>query len=177
MSTEVTIRKVTPRDAPTIREIYAPYVVDTSITFETDIPTVEEIQKRIATNSLLGWNVAVANGDVVGFSYAAKYRERAAYQWCCETSIYLRPNFHGKGIGSKLYASLFDQLKAKGFVTAYGVITLPNEQSAAFHESMGFKYFATFKNVGFKLGKWHDVGWWEKNLNVPVLNPTPPALG
>lgn len=173
---DVIIRKVEKRDAPTIREIYAPYVVDTSITFETEIPSIEEFYRRIEVNSRYSWNVAEHESDVVGFSYASQYRERAAYQWCCEVSIYVLKNFQERGIGARLYTKLFEELKNKGMVRAYGVITLPNETSVGFHESLGFTYFGTFKNVGFKLGKWHDVGWWEKALCDLPAKPLPPAL-
>lgn len=174
---DVLIRKAEKKDVPTIREIYAPYVANTAITFETEIPTIDEIYKRLETNSRYGWNVAVASGDVVGFAYGSKHRERAAYQWCCEVSIYLRENFQGKGVGSLLYTKLFDELKTKGLIQAYGGITLPNEQSVGFHESMGFSHLGTYKNVGYKLEKWHDVGWWEKKLGDCSKNPSPPNFG
>lgn len=169
-------RPARSEDAKAILEIYSPYIEKTAITFETSPPSLPEIQKRIKENSKLGYFVYELDGQVVGYAYASKHRERAAYQWCCEVSAYISEEFHGKGIASILYSHLFRQLKNLGYVNAYAGITLPNEKSVGFHESMGFKPIGTYNNIGFKLGRWHDVGWWELQLQKAPSPPEKPVL-
>jgi phosphinothricin acetyltransferase len=169
------IRLAQPSDAAGILDIYAPYIRDTSITFETEVPTIADFSKRIKSYlEHWPWLVYEENGMIGGYAYASRYRERTAYQWGVECSVYVHDDFHRKGIASDLYAKLFTILKAQGFTTVYAVINLPNDPSVALHESMGFRYFATYEKVGYKLGKWKNVGWWQLQLNEYVNEPIPP---
>jgi phosphinothricin acetyltransferase len=169
------IRQATPTDASAILEIYAPYIRHTSITFETEVPAVANFANRISSYlQNWPWLVAEENGLVIGYAYASRYRERVAYQWGVECSVYIHRDHHRKGIARKLYSKLFSILKMQRFTTVYAVINLPNDSSVALHESMGFHYFATFEKVGYKLGKWKNVGWWQMQLNEFVDEPAPP---
>ena len=170
------IRLAKPSDARQILEIYAPYIQNTSLTFEIDVPTEEDFAIRIEKYSLeWPWLVYEIEGKIAGYAYASRYRERAGYQWSLECSVYIHDDFMRRGIANKLYSKLFEILKAQKFTTVYAVINLPNENSVAFHESMGFNYFATYKNVGYKLGKWKNVGWWQLQLNDYVDEPEVPT--
>lgn len=155
--------------------IYAPYIESTSFTFETEKPSVEKFTERIRTYLLdWPWLVCEIDGMIAGYAYATRYRERTAYQWCTESSVYIHDDFQRTGIARALYNSLFEILKRQGFRNVYAVINLPNEKSVAFHESCGFRYFATYENVGYKLGKWKNVGWWRLILNEFEDEPAAP---
>ena len=169
------IRLATPTDAVAILAIYAPYIRNTSITFETGVPPVADFANRIRSyHENWPWLVNEKDGQIVGYAYASRYRERVAYQWSVECSVYVQEDHLRSGIAKELYTALFSILKAQGFTTVYAVINLPNERSVAFHESMGFSYFATFEKVGYKLGKWKDVGWWRLQLNDYLQEPAAP---
>src|SRR5690606_7498648 len=118
-----------------------------------------------------GWYVYVADESVIGYAYASPHRDRAAYQWSCEVSVYIAQNSQGRGSASSLYRRLFCELKRKGFVTAYAGITLPNPHSVAFHQALGFRQIGTYEKIGYKLGQWHDVSWWELKLLKHPKNP------
>ena len=170
-----TLRLATPADAPGILAIYGPYIEKTSFTFETEVPTVAEFAKRIKEYlESWPWLVYEVDGVIAGYAYAGKYRERAAYQWCVESSIYILDNFQKTGVANALYTALFDILKKQGFRTVYAVINLPNEKSVRFHEKCGFTYFATYEKVGYKLGKWKNVGWWQLSINEYGEEPQTP---
>jgi phosphinothricin acetyltransferase len=163
------IRSVRPEDAEQILEIYSPHVTDTPVSFETEVPTLLEFKKRIEEyTAKFPWIVAEINGEIAGYAYASTHRSRAAYEWSVECSVYIDKSHQGKKIGTALYAKLFEMIKAQGAVNVYAGITLPNEGSIRLHESMGFFPIGTFKDVGFKLGKWWDVGWWQLQLQLPV---------
>jgi L-amino acid N-acyltransferase YncA len=169
------IRLANPTDAVAMLAIYAPYIRNTSITFETGVPAVADFANRI--HSYLAdwpWLVYEKDGHIVGYAYASRYRERVAYQWSIECSVYIHNDHHRSGIARALYSSLFSILKVQGFANVYAVINLPNDPSIALHESMGFKYFATYEMVGYKLGKWKDVGWWQLQLNDYLREPPAP---
>ncbi len=169
------LRLATPADAKGILDIYAPYIQDTSFTFETEVPSVEEFAERIRTYLInWPWLVCEMDGKIAGYAYGARYRERVAYQWCTESSIYIHDDFQKAGIGRLLYSTLFDILKRQGFRNVYAVINLPNEKSVAFHENLGFSYFATYEQVGYKLGQWKNVGWWRLILNEFGDEPAAP---
>lgn len=169
------IRLAKPTDAAVILDIYAPYIKYTSLTFETEVPAVVEFANRISSYlQNWPWLVYEKNSQVVGYAYASRYRERVAYQWSIECSVYIHKDHHRLGIARELYSKLFEILKLQGFTTVYAVINLPNDQSVALHESMGFKYFATYENVGYKLGKWKNVGWWQLQLNEYIDEPAAP---
>jgi phosphinothricin acetyltransferase len=170
------IRHATPDDAAAVHAIYAPLVEDTCISFELRPPSVEEMRARIAaTTQTHPWLVSVDEaGAVSGYAYAGKHRERAAYQWSVDVSAYVRADCRGQGIGKALYDRLLDLLVAGGWCQAFAGIALPNAVSVALHESLGFEPLGVYRNVGFKMKRWHDVGWWQKSLQLPA-EPLPPG--
>jgi L-amino acid N-acyltransferase YncA len=171
----VEIRMVLPSDAENILEIYAPYIKHSFCTFESEVPTVEQIRERIQkVLESKPWIVCVIDKKLAGYVYASAHRDRAAYQWSCECSVYTKTDFQGIGIGHQLYKVLFQMLKTLGYRNVYAGITLPNEASARLHEKHGFTHFATYENVGYKLGHWKDVGWWKLQLNNYNPKPSPP---
>ena len=170
------IRLANPTDATALLAIYTPYIRGTSITFETAIPAVADFANRIRSYMEdWPWLVYEKDDQVVGYAYASRYREREAYQWSIECSVYIHDDYLRSGIASQLYAALFAILKTQGFRTVYAVINLPNDRSVAFHEKMGFRYFATYENVGYKLGQWKNVGWWQLQLNDYTIEPPAPV--
>ncbi|MEF8808114.1 GNAT family N-acetyltransferase [Natronomonas sp.] len=158
-------RLATRSDAEAIAAIYRPYVEETAITFEETPPDADEIAARITdTVETYPWFVAERKGAVVGYAYAGKLRKRAAYRWVVELSVYVDRERRGEGIGSALYDALLATLERQGFRSAYGVVTLPNPGSVAFHEAWGFEQAALLPEAGYKLGEWHDVAWYERGL-------------
>jgi phosphinothricin acetyltransferase len=154
------IRIAVTGDARSVAEIYRPYVEETAITFEEEAPSAAEMESRIAkVGSAYPWLVAEEDGEVLGYAYATKYRERAAYRWSLETSIYVERESRGRGLGCALYGALIPILREMGIASLYGVVTLPNPRSLALHARFGFEPLCTFAKVGFKRGAWHDVGW------------------
>jgi phosphinothricin acetyltransferase len=168
------VRLATGDDAAAIQAIYAPYVVSTPISFEYDVPGVGEIGERISsTMPECPWLVAEASGNIVGYAYAHGFAPRAAYRWSVETSIYLDPAGRGRGVGRALYTCLLDLITAQGYHEAFAGITLPNPASVALHEALGFTPAAMYHRVGWKMGAWQDVGWWQRAL--AGASPDPPA--
>lgn len=171
----VKLRMATPQDAGTLLDIYSPYVLTTAISFETEVPSLQEFRGRIQRNlEKFPWLVCEIQGETAGYVYASTHREREAYQWTCECSVYIQEQFQGKGFGVVLYHVLFSILKMQGLVNVYAGITLPNEASVLLHEKCGFKHFALYENIGYKLGRWHKVGWWKLQLNDHAATPSPP---
>ena len=169
------IRVATPADAAAMLQIYAPYIENTSFTFEIDVPSEESFAERIYNYlHTYPWLVCEMEDVIAGYAYGSKHRERIAYQWSVECSAYIHDDFQRTGVGTALYSALIEILKLQQFRNLYAVINLPNERSVAFHEKMGFEHFATYKNVGYKLGKWKNVGWWQLQLNEYSLEPAPP---
>jgi L-amino acid N-acyltransferase YncA len=170
----MTIRIAAPADAEQIQAIYAPIVAQTIISFELDVPTVGEMRARIATTlERFPWLVDEEDGKVCGYVYASKHRERAAYQWSVDVTAYVREDCRGRGIGSRLYLRLFEELAKLGYYQAFAGIALPNGPSIALHESVGFVALGVYRKVGYKLGAWHDVGWWQRTLQ-PSTKPSDP---
>jgi phosphinothricin acetyltransferase len=170
------IRLAKPTDAKGVLDIYAPYIANTSFTFESDVPSHESFAARIESYlEHWPWLVCEIDGMIAGYAYASKYRERSGYQWCVECSVYIHDNFHRRGIGKALYTALFEILRRQGYRNVYAVINLPNERSVQLHESLGFTWFANYEKVGFKLGKWKTVGWWRLILNEFDDEPSPPV--
>ena len=162
---ELTIRPVKLSDAPEILEIYTPYIKNTPITFETQVPSLKSFQERMEKiTQRYPYLVCEQEGKVVGYAYASQYRERAAYRYSIELSIYVDQSCQRQGIGKALYTQLFQQLKTYGFYTAYACITMPNENSVRLHQAFGFQKIGVFHNAGYKAGKWLDVLWMEKPL-------------
>ena len=165
MPAMLTIRQATEADARALLAIYAPYVEKTPISFETAAPSVDEFAGRIRKN-LSAWQYLVAerDGGIAGYAYGSTHRERAAYRFSVEVSAYLDPRYHRQGIGSALYARLFEDLTAKGYCTAFAGITVPNDASIGMHRSVGFEMIGVFRNVGWKFDRWHDVAWMQRTL-------------
>jgi L-amino acid N-acyltransferase YncA len=168
------IRLAKPSDAAGILAIYAPYIENTSFTFETEVPSLESFAARMKTYlDNWPWLVCEINGVIAGYAYGARYRERAGYQWCVESSIYIHDDYLRANIGRALYDVLIEVLRRQGYRNVYAVINLPNDRSVRFHENCGFTWFATYENVGYKLGRWKNVGWWQLIINE--YNDEPPA--
>lgn len=168
------IRLVRSTDAPQILEIYSYYIQKTAITFETEIPSIVDFYQRIENISkYYPWIVYEREGKIIGYAYANQHKHRSAYQWAVDVTIYLNIDSRGEGIGKKLYSVLFDILKPQGFYNVYAGIAQPNEISNKIHESFGFRKIATYKNVGFKLGKWYSVSWFELLLQERRNTPSP----
>lgn len=156
-----TIRPATSDDSQAIAAIYNHFIEHTHVTFETEPVAASEMGRRIGENFPLPWLVAEAPGGILGYAYASKWRARHAYRFSVETSVYLRHDASGHGIGTQLYRNLLGNLRDHGFHSAIGGIALPNQGSIALHEKLGFTECARFREVGFKLGKWVDVGYWQ----------------
>ncbi|RNI40100.1 N-acetyltransferase [Hanamia caeni] len=168
------IRCALSSDASSILDIYAPYIANTAVSFETEVPTVEDFTRRIMGNQeSCPWLVYESGGFIAGYAYASKHRDRAAYQWSLESSVYVNESFRQQGIATKLYQKLFQILKYQGCRNLYAGITLPNEKSVIFHQKMGFSKIADYKNIGYKFNRWHTVGWYELQLNVYSDAPAP----
>lgn len=162
---KLSIRPAVSTDAEAILKIYAPYITDTVITFETEIPSLEAFTERVAAiQSHYPYLVCELDGTVVGYAYASKHRERAAYRYSVDVSIYVDMNFRHQGIGRALYTHLFEELKQYPYYTAFACITLPNEASVGLHKAFGFQDAGIFHKDGYKAGKWLDVIWMEKSL-------------
>lgn len=168
---ELTIRNATPSDAEALLGIYAPYVTDTAVTFEYDVPTVEEFAHRVAAISAkYPYLVAECGGVPVGYAYAGVFKNRAAYQWAVETSIYVRSDAQRRGVGAMLYAALEQRLREQGILNMNACISYPADQpdpyltlqSVRFHERMGFNMVAHFHKCGLKFGRWYDMVWMER---------------
>jgi phosphinothricin acetyltransferase len=169
------VRPATAADAAACVEIYRPYVLDTVITFETDVPTVEEMADRIVDAGVMHeWLVLEVDGEVTGYAYAHQFNSRAAYQWSVETSVYLAPDRRRAGGGRMLYAELLRRLTERGFRRAFAGIAQPNEASNALHQAFGFRRAGHYRRVGWKLGAWHDVQWWQLDLLGPDDEADPP---
>jgi L-amino acid N-acyltransferase YncA len=170
------IRLATADDAPGVQAIYAPIVRETAISFELEPPTVAEMQQRIVkTLEHWPWLVCEPRGNILGYVYASQHRTRAAYQWSVDVSVYVHPNARRLGVGQALYRSLFALLALQGFYNAYAGITLPNPASVGLHESLEFHSVGVYRAVGYKLGAWHDVGWWQLTLRERAMSPEPPT--
>ncbi|GAB4019864.1 GNAT family N-acetyltransferase [Spirosoma migulaei] len=172
----MTIRFATPADVPAILAIYAPYITGSTITFEYDVPTVAEFTERVQTiQQQLPYLVAESDERLLGYAYASKHRDRTAYQWSVETSVYVHPDGHRQGIARQLYARLFELLRRQGYYNAYAGITLPNHKSESFHRSVGFEHIGTYSNIGYKMGAWHSVTWFQLALQPYQSNPVLPV--
>ena len=172
---EANVRLARAADAEAVQAIYAPEVIETPITFEIEPPSVAEMRQRIEdTMQVHPWLVYDRDGAAIGYAYATTHRSRAAYRWSVDVSVYVHRQARGIGVGRALYAELLRLLRLQGFANAYAGITLPNAGSVALHESMGFKPVGVYRGVGFKLGAWHDVGWWELALQPRAAAPAEP---
>ncbi len=179
MNTSVTIRMATKADAKEILEIYAPYVKDTAISFEYDVPSVEEFAERI--NNILKkypYIVAMDNNQIIGYAYVSSFKNRVAYDWAVETTVYLRQDCRGKGVGKKLYLALEEILKRQNILNLNACIaytstdnTYLTNASTYFHERLGYKKVAHFTKCGYKFGNWYNMIWMEKIIGEHSANP------
>ena len=168
------IRDAVAADAASCAAIYAPYVRDTAISFEEEPPSVEEMARRIADYQRRhAWLVLEQDGDVVGYAYGGPFMARAAYQWATAVSVYLDPGRRRTGGGRALYEALFARLAARGHRTALAGIAQPNEASTGLHLALGFEHVGTYRRVGWKLGRWHDVAWYQRPLADDDGPPVP----
>jgi len=170
------LRPARIEDGAALCAIYRPYVMETAITFIYQEPTAESFSAKI--QSLIPqypFIVSEVDGKAVGYAYASALRPHDAYQWDAELSVYVDRDFHGRGVGRKLYKALLELLKIQGYQTVYGVISLPNEKSLALHAAFGFETLGVFPKSGYKLGKWHDIIWLQKALSEFPDKPVPPT--
>jgi phosphinothricin acetyltransferase len=175
----VRIRHADPaRDAAACAAIYAPYVTDTVISLEEVAPDAHEMAARMeATARTHPWLVAELDGVVAGYAYASRHRERGAYRWAADVTVYVGPYHHRRGVGRALYETLLGLLADQGFRTACAGITLPNPASVGLHEACGFRPVGVYRAIGWKLGAWRDVGWWQCDLAGPSGGPPSPLRG
>lgn len=163
-------------DAAACLAIYRPWVEESTVSFETELPSVEAFTERMA--ALLErwpWLVAEREGAVVGYAYGSPHRQRAAYRFSVEVSAYIDRDHHRQGLAGRLYRALFAVLRAQGVVNAYAGVTLPNPASERFHAAMGFEPVGTYRHVGFKNGGWHDVTWSALTLQAPPVPAREPT--
>jgi L-amino acid N-acyltransferase YncA len=173
---DMLVREAVAGDAAVCAAIYAPYVRDTAITFELDPPSEAEMAARIeSSRKTHAWLVAEEDGRVIGYAYAGPYKERAAYRWSCEVSVYIERGRHRTGAGRALYETLFTRLAARGYRTAVAGMTLPNEASAGLHRALGFEPVGTYRHIGWKHNTWHDVTWTQRPLTTTTTPPTTPT--
>ncbi len=168
-----TIRPARDDDADAIAAIYAPYVESTHISFEMEPPSEEAVRRRMQAGRAFTWLVHETHGEVDGYAYASTYRDRSAYQWTVETSVYVRADRHRRGIARALMTALLERLAAQGFRGAVANISLPNAASVALFESLGFRPAGNLPAAGFKHGKWWDVGTWHLSLGATDTPPEP----
>ena len=170
------IRLAVSDDGASLAEIYAPMVRETVVSFETEPPSAQEMSRRVA--SLAGrfpFLVWEHDQQVRGYAYAGPHRARAAYGWSVDVSVYLAASARGQGLGRRLYTSLLEITRRQGFCNAYAGVTLPNPASVGLHEAMGFRPVGVYERVGYKQGRWCDVGWWQLRLRDDDA-PPPPLL-
>ena len=173
---ELTIRPASEADAQALLDIYTPYVTDTAITFEYEVPSLEEFCGRVRS-TLQRWPylAAARGGEILGYAYASAFHPRAAYGWAAETTVYIRTDCRGEGIGRRLYTKLEEILAAQGILNTNACIAYPNPGSIAFHQKLGYETAAHFHRCGYKLGQWYDMVWMEKMLG-DHKNPPSPVL-
>lgn len=161
----VVLRDATEADAPALLAIYRPFVERTAVSFELEPPGVAEFAGRIArAQAGWAWLVAEEGGRCLGYAYGSTHRERAAYRFSTETSVYIAEGARGRGVGRRLYAALFERLAARGYCNALAVIALPNDASVGLHRAVGFEPVGTIRRAGRKFDAWHDILWMQRKL-------------
>ena len=178
---DILIRVACEDDAEALLEIYAPYVRDTAVTFEYDAPSAAEFRDRIRnTLKKYPYLAAEKSGKIIGYAYAGGFHARAAYDWAVETSIYIDRNYHGQGLGRRLYLALEDALKRQHIINMNACIAYTKDEdshlthgSVKFHERMGYSIVGHFSECGYKFGKWYDIVWMEKHLGPHPHTPQP----
>ncbi len=173
MALQYTIRPAVSGDAPALAEIYAPYTL-TPLTYESPAPDAEEFARRIERiGAVYPFLVCEAEGAAAGYAYAHRYRDRAAYDWDAELSIYLAPPYTGRGMGKALYTALCSLLRLQGYVNVYGCVAAPNTPSERLHESIGMELVFTDRRTAWKLGEWRDLAYYKLRLSEPQGEPEP----
>lgn len=171
----VNIRLATTGDAAAVAAIYAPYCEESAVSFEVVAPSAQEMAQRIATVIVQRpWIVLEDDGIVIGYAYAAPHNERRAYRWSVNTAIYISRTHQRRGAGRALYTTLFDLLRHLGYHNAVAGITLPNPASVGLHEAMGFVLVGVYRDIGYKLGAWRDVAWYQASIQPLPLEPGEP---
>jgi phosphinothricin acetyltransferase len=172
----VLIRLAREDNAAGLAEVYRPYVEGSRISFEEQAPDAAEMARRIAGDrpGFHPWLVAEENGRILGFASSSPFRTRPAYRWSVETGIYLAADAGGRGLGKDLLSALTKLLERQGYVAAIGAIALPNDASVRLHEALGFVHAGTYRATGFKMGRWIDVGLWQKDLAPRTPEPSEP---
>ena len=169
------IRIIEPGDIEKVLEIYRPYIEDTVITFEYEVPSVLEFTNRVlSVVKEYPWLVCEVDGEVVGYAYASIYAMRTAFSWDCELSVYMDQEYRGRGMGRLLYEKVIKLVREQGYFNAYALIALPNEKSEKLHQSLSFTYEGRLKNIGYKLGNWVDLGYYVKRLQQEQVPSLPP---
>ena len=167
------IRPAQDDDGAAVAAVYAPYVRDTPVSFEVEPPSGAVMAERIiGTLGTHPWLVAEQQGEVVGFAYAGKHSQRAAYRWTVNVTVYVRGSERRTGVGRRLYQALLETLRQQGFRSAFAEIVLPNPGSARLHEAMGFQHIGVHKDIGYKLGRWQDIGYWRLGLSDSIAAPS-----
>lgn len=175
MNNTYEIRFIEEKDTREVLDIYTYYAEHTSVSFEYETPNLQEYAARIKTNTeQYPWLVCLCEGKVIGFAYGSTHRYRTAYQWSPESTIYLAPDFRGKGIGKILYECLFSMLKIQGFYNVFAGVVIPNDKSVGLHKTMGFEEIGIFKNIGYKHGQWHNTQWFQLKLQEHHEHPVAP---
>lgn len=170
------IRLITPADAKAALAVYAPYVLHTANTFEYEIPSVDDFRTKIEKiTAQYPWLVCECDGEIVGYAYGSTHRERAAYQWSPESTVYISGKHHRKGIARILYNTLFALLKQQGYINVFASVLVTNVNSVKFHKSYGFEEIGLFKNIGYKLDEWHTNLWLQYKLQEHIINPPAPT--
>lgn len=175
MSVTRVIRFAGKEDAAAILKIYETYILNTAVTFEIEVPTVEAFVARMeAVTAQFPWLVCEVDGEIAGYAYASKHGERAAYRWSADLSVYIEERYHRSGIATALYDAVTEILRRQGYYTVYAGVSTPNPKSEAFHTAYGFRNLGEFKNVGYKLGAWRGVAWYELPLTAYTDVPEEP---
>jgi L-amino acid N-acyltransferase YncA len=176
LNSTVPVRLARLDDAHAIAGIYAPFVLDTAVSFEEEPPDGDEMRRRLAAASgHHPWLVDEDGSEVTGFAFAARHRDRPAYRWSVDVSVYVGDGHRRRGVASRLYTALFEVLVLQGFLVAHAGITLPNQASVSFHEALGFEPLGVYPAVGYKAGAWRDVGWWRRELSPAPDTPPEPS--
>ncbi len=170
------IRPAQADDGAAVAAVYGPYVRNTPVSFEVEPPTDAAMTERITgTLGTHPWLIAERQGVVVGFAYAGKHSQRAAYRWTVDVTVYVRDSERRTGVGRQLYQALLATLRLQGFRSAFAEIVLPNPSSVRLHEAMGFKHIGVHNDIGHKLGRWHDIGYWRLGLADGTARPNEPV--
>lgn len=173
--TMLVIRPAQDDDGAAVAAVYAPYVRDTPVSFEVVAPPASVMTERISgTLGMHPWLVAERGGEVVGFAYAGKHSQRAAYRWTVDVTVYVRDGERRTGVGRRLYQALLATLRQQGFRSAFAETVLPNPGSARLHEALGFQHIGVHKDIGYKLGRWQDIGYWRLGLADGTAAPNEP---